>query len=64
MVLMPRKPRPRRKVSVRQSTSPRLRRVSAHHTPMAMVKLEKISTRVFRVPQTTFNWCEPATKAG
>jgi len=26
------------------------------HTPMAMVKLEAISTTVFRVPQITFNW--------
>jgi hypothetical protein len=31
---------------------------------MAMVKLEMISTSVFRVPQTTFNWCEPETNAG
>ena len=64
MVLMPRKLSPRMKVSVRHSTSPRLRRVCAHHTPMARVKLEKISTAVFVVPHTTFSWCEPETKAG
>ncbi len=47
-----------------KAPSPLLRRVSAHQTPIAMVKLERISMRGVGVPQRTSNWCEPATKAG
>ena len=61
---MPRKTRPRTKVSTRHSTKPLLRRVSAHQTPMAMVKLELMRTPVLAVPQKIFNWCDAATNAG
>ena len=51
-------------VSTRHSTRPDCLRTSAHHTPIAMVKLEVISTAVFNVPQKIFSWCEAATNAG
>ena len=34
------------------------------HTPIAMVKLEVISSSVFRLPQKISSWCEAATNAG
>ncbi|MGA2728147.1 MAG: hypothetical protein ABSE96_10060 [Terracidiphilus sp.] len=51
-------------MSTRQSTSVPLRRISAAHTPMAMVKLDVISTAVLPVPQPICNWCEASTNAG
>ena len=39
-------------------------RTSAHHTPIAMVKLELISTPVLMVPDQMFRVLLPATKAG
>ena len=39
------------KVSMRQRTRAPFLRISADHTPMAMVKLEVISTAVLAVPQ-------------
>ncbi len=52
------------KVSERNRISSPFLRISADHTPMAMVKLERISTAVLAVPQPMFNWCDASTKAG
>ena len=64
IVLMPRKTRPRMNVSTRQRTSALFLRISAHHTPIAMVKLDVISTAVLAVPQPICNWCDASTNAG